>query len=485
MRDESIDNTVVTLHLQKGWSIRKISRDLGLSRNRIRRILVSNSVLRDTTPMDKTLMKEKRVSKLDPYKEYITDLLIKHNKITGQRVYELLKEKGYQGKISIVRDYLKSVRQTGSKTPIKMVETDPGRLAAHDWSDYNITFTSTGQTQQVTFFSYILCFSRRQYVSVVENKKQPTLFRELIAAFIYFDGVPKEIRSDNQKACVDQWAPGSPVFNSKYLEFATWYRFTPKTITPRHPTENLKIERPFWYLEQNFLNGREFKDLQDLKSQLQLWLRQVNDVRKHGTTKERPIDRYIQEQPYLQVLPVNHFDTSLVTHKVVNQESCIYYEGYQYVVPQKYMFELCPLRITQDQMIIYSPDGEQIACHPLAEKGRKERYVGDHKKPTKKPDLSIADVISRLECFSPEMNGYIQQLKQHKPGTWRHHLRSLLSLKVNYRVEDIMVAVRRASRYKVFDSGTIENFLENNSEPRYSIKLSFKPQNNNYNEQQN
>ena len=83
------------------------------------------------------------------------------------------------------------------------------------------------------------------------------------------------------------------------------------------------------------------------------------------------------------------------------------------------------------------------------------------------------------------MNGYIQQLKQHKPGTWRHHLRSLLSLKVNYRVEDIMVAVRRASRYKVFDSGTIENFLENNSEPRYSIKLSFKPQNNNYNEQQN
>ena len=95
MRDESIDNTVVTLHLQKGWSIRRISRDLGLSRNRIRRILVSNSVLRDTTPTDKGLVKKKRVGKLDNYKEYITDLLKKYNKITGQRVYELLKEKGY------------------------------------------------------------------------------------------------------------------------------------------------------------------------------------------------------------------------------------------------------------------------------------------------------------------------------------------------------------------------------------------------------
>ena len=60
--------------------------------------------------------------------------------------------------------------------------------------------------------------------------------------------------------------------------------------------------------------------------------------------------------------------------------------------------------ITEDQMIVYSPEGEQIAIHPLAEKDRKERYVRDHKKPRKKPDLAIADVIFRLESFSPEIN---------------------------------------------------------------------------------
>jgi len=479
MKNESIDNAVVTLHLQKGWSIRRISRDLGISRKRIRRVLVSNSVLRDTTPGVKITLKKKRSSKLDPYKDYIAGLLDKYNKITGQRVYELLKEKKYEGEITIVRDYLKSIREVGSKIPVKMVETAPGQLAAHDWSDYNITFTSTGKTEQVTFFSYILCYSRRQYIAVVDDKKQQTLFRELIAAFIYMDGVTREVRGDNQKACVDRWELGSPVFNRKYLEFATWYRFAPKTITPRRPSENLKVERPFWYLEQSFLNGREFKDREDLRSQLQLWLRQVNDARIHGTTKKRPIDMFIEEQPYLQTLPANHYDTSLVTHKVVNQQSCIYWQGYQYVVPGKYMFELCPLRITEDQMIIYSPGGEQIACHPLAEKGRKELYVGEHKKPSKKPDLVIADVISRLESFSPEMSGYIQQVKRYKPGSWRHHLRNLLALKVNYRVEDILVAVRRAWQYKVFESGTIERFLENNSEPRYSIKLTFKPNRNN------
>ena len=477
MKDESLENTVITLHVQKQWSIRRISRELNISRKRIRRLLVSNSVLRDTTPESEITPKKKRPSKLDPYKEFISELLEKYSDITGQRVYEHLKQRDYDGGITIVHDYLKSIRKVGSKTPVRMVETDPGQRGAHDWSDYNIPFTYTGKTEQVTFFSYILGYSRRQYIEVVDDKKQQTLFRVLIGAFIYLDGVPREIKSDNQKACVDRWEARRPVFNARYLDFATYYRFRPLTITPGKPRENLKVERPFSYLERSFLNGREFKDKDDLKKQLRQWLTQVNDVRKHGTTRKRPIDMYIEEHPFLQPLPANHFDTSLVTHKVVNQESCILWEGYQYVVPEKYMYELCPIRITEDQMVIYSPAGEQIACHPLAEKGRKERYVGIHQKPRSKPDLVIADVISRLETISPEMSNYIEQVKRHKPSSWRHHLRSLLALKVNYRVEDILVAVRRAWQYKVFESGAIERFLEKNCEPRYSIKLSFKPKN--------
>lgn len=477
MKDEQLENSVITLH-SKGWPIRRISRELGISRGRIRRLLVSNSVLRDTIPGATVKPKRKRPGKLDPYKEFIAELLEKYSNITGQRVYEHLKQKGYEGKITIVQDYLKSLRQVGSKTPVRLVETDPGQRAAHDWSDYQIPFTSTGKTGQVTFFSYILCYSRRQYIAVVDDKTRKTLFRELIGAFIYLEGVPREIKSDNQKACVDRWEMGQPVFNARYLDFATHYLFRPLTITPGKPTENLKVERPFYYLERSFLNGREFRDRDDLKEQLRMWLTDVNDVRIHATTRKRPIDMYIQEHPYLQVLPANHFDTSQVAHLVVNQESCVQWKGYQYVVPQKYMYEVCPVRITEDHLVVYSPLGEQLACHPLAETGSMERYVGVPHKTGKRPDLAIADVISRLEAFSPEMGAYIEQVRRHKPGTWRHHLKSLLALKVNYRVDDILVAVRRAQRYKVFESGTIERFLANNSEPRYSIKLTFKPNKN-------
>jgi hypothetical protein len=272
---------------------------------------------------------------------------------------------------------------------------------------------------------------------------------------------------------------GQPVFNRKYLDFASHYRFHPLTITPGKPQENLKVERPFYYLERSFLNGREFKDREDLKAQLRSWLTEVNDVREHGTTRKRPIDLYLEEHPFLQVLPVNHYDTSQVTHLVVNQESCVQWKGYQYVVPQKFMYEVCPVRITDEHLVVYSPDGEPLVTHPLAKQGQMERYVGVHQKRNRKIDLALSDVVTRLNNLAPEMSGFIEQVKRYKPGSWGHHLRRLLALKVNYRVDDILVAIRRAQQYKVYDAGTIERFLENNSEPRYSIKLSFKPQNNN------
>ena len=198
MKNESLENTVITLHGQ-GWSMRGLSKELGISRERVCRLLAANSASRTTTQSKQIKPKKKYPSKLDTYKEFIGELLEKYSDITGQRVYEHIKQRGFDGGITIVGDYLSSVRKVASKTPVRMVETLPGQRAAHDWSDYKIPFTLSGKTEQVTFLSYILGYSRRQYIEVVKDKKQKTLFQSLINAFIYLDGVPKEIKSDNQK----------------------------------------------------------------------------------------------------------------------------------------------------------------------------------------------------------------------------------------------------------------------------------------------
>jgi transposase len=480
MKDEGLENSVITLSA-RGWPIRRISRELGISRVRIRRILDQNTGARDTTGGGTVPVKKPGTSKLDPYKETIALFLDKYSKATNQRVFEHLKDKGFDGGKTIVGDYLLSIRRPGSKKPVRMVETDPGQRAAHDWSDYNIKFTTGGNglITKVTFFSYILAYSRRQYIEVVADKTQRTLMRCLINAFIYLDGVPLEIKSDNQKACVDRWESGQPVFNKEYLKFASHYRFLPLTIRPGRPVENLKVERPFYYLELSFLNAREFKDIDDLKEQLQKWLNDVNDVRIHGTTKQSPLDLHVQEHAHLQPLPNQHYDTSHVENLVVNPESCVYWKGYMYVVPPKYMFEICPVRITDDSVIIYSPLGELIATHPLAKEGQKDRYVGAKQLSGKTPDLPLADIVRRLEAMGPDMVEFIGQIKRHKAGSWRHHIRALLALKVNYKVEDILLAVKRATEYKVYDYRTIEGFLSNMAKPRHGMKLNFKTNNTN------
>ncbi|MFA5433269.1 MAG: IS21 family transposase [Candidatus Paceibacterota bacterium] len=327
MKDEPLENNVVSLFV-RGWPVRRLSREFGISRGRVKRILSDNARDRESGAQ-KVNPPQSKPSKLDSYKPYITELLEKYGNppITNQRVFELVKEQGYQGKLTILRDYLTLVRGKKTAEPIHCVQTSPGQRGSHDWSDYFIDFTLSG-SEKVTFLSFILNYSRRQYIEVVEDKSQETLLRALINAFVYLDGVPREVKSDNQKACVDRWELGKPVFNKTYLGFATHYRFIPLTIHPGQPRENLKVERPFWYLEKSFLNGREFRDKEDLKAQLQSWLSQYNDERIHRTTGRKPIELYQEELAFLQPLPVVGYDTSTIEYRVVNHESAIQWGGY-------------------------------------------------------------------------------------------------------------------------------------------------------------
>ena len=162
MKDEALENSIVTLY-GKGWSVRRLSIELKVSRERVSRILhlnesqrnSSEGMIKETTP---------KSSLLDPYKETIAEILEKYTDPppTKQRVLELIREKGYTGGRTILQGYLSGVMGKQLPDPIYCVETAPGERGYHDWSDYVIDFTEGGQ-RKVTFFSFILGYSRRQY----------------------------------------------------------------------------------------------------------------------------------------------------------------------------------------------------------------------------------------------------------------------------------------------------------------------------------
>ncbi len=467
MKNEQLDNTVIYMHLQQGKSIRKISEELKISRDRVKRILDLHQRQRNENEVLES--PQKRSSKLDPYKDQIHQLFTHYDKPTAQRVYEIIKEFGYPGKITIVENYVSKIKNDNKRKVIRCVETSPGQRASHDWSEYFVDFIDV-PSNKIIILSYILNYSRRQYLEIVQDKTQLTLFNCMVNAFIYFNGVPHQIKSDNQKACVDRWEYGRPVYNRQYLRFASHYGFTPLTITPGKPTENLKVERPFYYLETNFFNARKFRNEQDLKEQLENWLTSVNDMRVHRTTGQTPLALYKEELPYLIPLPRVHYDTSTIEYRVVNRESCIQWQNYYYYIPQNHLFESCQVRATKDTISIYSGNFKLIVSYSLAKPGQKERYIGIKQQTDKQVSLKNEEIKQRLFDMGEPMKNYVQmQLKLKQRPT----LIELLSLKVTYSTADILKAVGRAMEYGTYDIRTLKNFLKTFAIPRDGFKSLF------------
>ena len=153
---EELEHTLILMH-HEGRSIRELSREFHLGRNTIRRILRAHAQRRDMGH-DVLTKKLRWVSKLDGFELEIKKLLDKYPKITGVRIYEELKEAGYSGGISILRERLKKLRFPDREPGIRF-ETDPGQQGQMDWSSYTIPFTCSGKSQVQCFF-YILGFSR-------------------------------------------------------------------------------------------------------------------------------------------------------------------------------------------------------------------------------------------------------------------------------------------------------------------------------------
>src|SRR4030043_823015 len=211
---QEIEQSLILMH-HEGRSIRELSRRFQLGRNTVRRILRAHSRRREgghevLIPLRAGL---KRVSKLDGFAPEMKKLLDKYPKITGFRIYEELKEMGYPGGISILRERLKQLRAP-DREPVIRFETEPGQQGQMDWSPYTIPFTRSGKSQGQCF-SYILGFSRRQYIDFTTHRDFYSLIRRHQDAFQYYGGGPKECPYDRKKTVVLRWECGSPVSNTR------------------------------------------------------------------------------------------------------------------------------------------------------------------------------------------------------------------------------------------------------------------------------
>lgn len=460
---QELEQTLILMH-HEGRSIRELSRQFHLGRNTVRRILRAHAQRRDCghdrlIPLRLGL---RRASKLEEFDPEIKKLLEKYPNITGLRIYEELKEMGYAGGISILRERLKKLRPP-KRDPVIRFETDPGQQGQMDWSPYTIPFTRSGKSQ-VQCFSYILGFSRRQYIDFTTHRDFYSLIRRHQDAFQYYGGVPKECLYDSEKTVVLRWECGRPVFNPAFTAFITHYHCKPIACRQGRAETKGKIEAPFQYVEGNLLNGRDFQDLEDLRAMARWWLKEKSDLHIHDTTRHAPLELFAQEM--LQPLPLHPYDSSEVALRVCGPDDYIEFETNYYSVPSDHIADILTLKAMEHEILIYSPEIDLIARHERypAGMGKKVDHP-DHLK-TRKRRYGLEPIREAFLELGAAAEEFLRGLTQRYPRNGGFQARYILRMKEHYQSEDIHRAIEHAIRYQAFEARAIERILRAKALPR-------------------
>jgi transposase len=467
--NEATRHEIVRRH-QGGASVRRIAEDLDLARQTVRDVIrrwhaeragANPSAALPTPP-------QRRASVLDAFDDAIRQWLERYPDITVTRLLQELRAQGYPGQYTILRNRVKELRPRPTPEPVERFETGPGAQAQMDYSTYDLDFTSEGR-RRVYLFSYILGYSRRAYLHFVASQDLQTTLREHIRAFEYLGGVARSCLYDNMKVVVVRHGDEGPIYNPKFLAFATHYGYSVRACRVRRSQTKGKVERYFHYAQVNLLNGRTFQSLEHLNAVTVRWLAEVADVRVHRGTKQRPIDRHAEERPHLLPLPATPYDVAAVEYRVVNVEGFVVYQQNSYSVPWRYIGLPLPVRVTETELVVYGPQVEEIGRHRLFPRGTTgQRSLVKAHRPSADPREQEMLLRQRFAELGPSAERFLDGLVRDQRYGKRQAFQTL-ALQSTYARVDLLAALERAVRFGAYSLNAVERILAAQAQPQSSL----------------
>ena len=317
---------LVKNELAQGVPKARIARKYGISRQSIYNILAEES----SAPRPR----KERPSILDPFKGFIRAKLEDFD-VAATTILDDISKLGYRGGLTTVKEFVREVKGEQVRQVIERFETMPGRQAQIDWGECG-TIEVNGVRRKLYVFVFVLGYSRMLFARFTTSTRQPVLLTLLREAFERY-GVPSELLVDNMKTAVDRHSIGEQVkFNSSFLDFCEHYGTAPLACPPYWPRAKGKVEAGVKYVKNSFLKGRSFTTLEDLNGQLEAWLDGKANVRIHGTTGERPVDRFSTEVEFLRpAAAVPAFDTRELIIRQIRSDSHVRFAGAAFSVPPK------------------------------------------------------------------------------------------------------------------------------------------------------
>ena len=346
-----------------------LSRHTGYDRKTLRKYLAKNI-------LPKSRQRKPKPSKLDPYKDFIHQRLSEFPEISATRIFRELREVGYTGGVTIVRDYVSINRPPEEIPAIYRYETKPGVQAQVDWGDCG-RVQIDGTLHRLYCFTYILGYSRLKYIEFTLKTDVQTFMECHKHAFEYCTGIPQEILYDNIKQVVIRRAikPKNHTWNSNFEAFFTHFGYIPRLCRPYRPQTKGKIEHVVGFVKRDLLYASSFQSFTHLNEQARIWMDRVNAT-VHGTTNAIPFERLNHEhlKPLAGIPP---FVIIITEPRKITRDAYLSYLGNRYSVPYTYAGREARVRVENGILHIVVGTTE-VATHPVLKGNRRTSRSKDH-----------------------------------------------------------------------------------------------------------
>lgn len=450
--------TIFEIHRlsNEGKRKKQISKMLGVTRKTVSAYLAH--------PEKGIQKRAPRDSKLDPYKDMIDQLLEKDPEVKAPVILQNLQGAGFEGKITILKDYLQKKRGSIKKRqPFIRFESPPGKQMQIDWGHFgSLTYGDTAR--KLYALVVIESFSRMLYVHFTHSQKQAALHQGLLEAFTYFGGSPDELVVDNMATAVIERDGSLIRFNDAFLDFLRPFKIVPRACNPGAPYEKGKVERAIQYVRRNFWPLRSFHDLNDVQKQARDWIDTVANVRIHQTTGQKPIARFKQValKPLPDPLPDCRETQSLLVHK----DFALRFDGNTYTTPPWTIAKTLTLKADQHTVTIYHRQ-KPVAVHARSWKRRERVELASHKEMVRKIQKKLwqSRDVAVFASLGTQARDYLDALARAQLPI-KKNVSKLLALKDQYGTPSLFFALEKALKHKAMGAEYIENILYQEMTPQ-------------------
>lgn len=380
----------------EGWKIGTIASALQIHHTSVKRIIEDDGQKNESA--------QDRSSILSPYEDYVRSLIHEYPNLAATRVYQMIRERGYDGSIYPVRRFIKKNRPK-RKRVYQDLHWIPAEAAQVDWGDFGRVKIAQGSHRRLNLFVIVLCYSRSIYARFFYDQKMAALLEGHVCAFKHWGGNPRRVIYDNMRTAVVSNIAGNATFTESLIELANHYNFRPTACNPRSGWEKGKVERAIRYIRSNFaLETRRYSGLNDLNNQMLEWLTTIADKRPfedYGPTIEKALEK---EKASLLVTPTEFEAYDEKTCKV-SKKGMIQFDCNLYSVPPKWVGELVIVRTNSTHVSVLSSSTLLTRHQRCWEKGKRivksdhiEEILADQKIRTKSRDRSL--IVKRIPSGS-------------------------------------------------------------------------------------